>query len=292
MSILSYIQKLLPTFGRNRIIEDIAVYQNELSSAILPAFEHAASKGVSVKSQFHKDIERAYRLGMSGMKGSVINDLNDRLHKLPDILNTLAKLTEEEFQTKIVSEAMTTRKATVLRLVESVGFVSKFSNSLLNAIIAKELEASGPTASAADVPPGEIKRLQRFFPEFVRLLKTITNAKDIEQTIKNLPEVAVDAGTYNSEFAEDADPLSLFQPNPNGFVGNPLYLRGMVSALWHNNRYKQVQEQKKAIDLRLMMLQRRAQNQNDPNLEQEIESAARKSAGYAEWLRQYEESLG
>lgn len=289
MSILNYIKSMLPSFGSNRIQEDIAVYQNELAVIVLPSYASAAAQNFRGKSQFYKEVDRVYRIGVRNVKKDFVSDIHQRLQKLPEVLTHMQRLAEEEFQAKVVSEAMTARKATVLRVIESVGFINKYSLSLVSAVAVRELEEEGSAAASADATKGEIVRLQKYLPDFVRILKVITDAKDLEGVIRKMPELSIDESVYNTNFAVDVDPLGLFQVT--SFRGSPAYWMAMVAAEWQNNRLRHMQEQKKALDLRLMMLRRRQEKQNDPKLEVEIELTARQSANFAEKIRHYEESL-
>lgn len=292
MKIVEYLKKLMPVFGRDRLQEDIAGLNNELQGVILPSFLLFTEQGAAQRysSPFYKEIERVYKISIGRTNGGVLQDLRPRLEKLVGVLDVLSKMSQEEFQSKIVTDTLTARKATIVRCVEVVGFINKFSMSLANAIVTKEIETTGNSDTSADVPNGELKRLQKYLPDFCVLLRAITAPADIEKTLRKLPEVLIETSTMNEAFEEDMDPMGVFAAT--GWNGSVMNSIGMIRAEYEHSRYKHLLEQRKALELRLMHMKRRLQKQEDPQLEAEIEITSRRVATLAEKVRSYEESLG
>ena len=293
MNFSNYFKQLLPYFGRDRAVEDARVVRNELLSVAIPSYELAMEAfKTNVTSKRGQGFAKQYRLMVGSHKNSFVFDILERLKKLPKVLDAIDAELAKTFDNKVVTIALDVRKANVLRALECVGFVSKFSISLLNVIYVDETSDMGKTQPhSSDVQQGEYARIERFFIDFCSLLKSLTDVKDPAKSFADIPDVQADGVEQLRDVFDDGriDPMQLF--TRTNFRGNPIYFVRSVMVDWQMDRFKHTQEQKKLLELRLLHLQRRKQNNPDAGIERDIEITSSRVASLAETLRKYEESF-
>lgn len=293
MNFSNYFKQLLPTFGRDRAVEDARVVRNELVGVTIPSYELAMEAfKTNVSSKRAQGFAKQYKLMVGNHKNTFVFDILERMKKLVKVLDAIDSELAKNFENKVVTEAMDVRKANVLRALESIGFISKFSLSLLNVIYVDETAAYGKTQPiSSDVQQGEYARIERFFIDFCALLKSLTDAKDPAKSFADIPDVQADGiEQLRDVFSDDRiDPFGLF--TKSNFKGNPIYFVRTVMVDWQMDRYKHTQEQKKLLELRLLHLQRRMQNNPDASTERDIEATSSRVASLAEKLRKVEESF-
>lgn len=288
-----YIKQLLPFFGTDRAVEDARVTRNELAGVAIPSYELAMEVfKTTLKSKMALDYAAKYKMQVGNHKNTFVFDIAERLKKLTKVLDAIEGELAKGFEAKVVTASMSLHKANVLRVLEGIGFVSKYSISLLNALYVEETAAFGKThANAPDVTPGELARLDKYFIDFCHTLINITSVSVPAQAFKEIPESQLgDMDNLRGVFGDKkVDPFNVF--TTSNFRGNPIYFVRSVIAEWQMDRYKHTQEQKKLLELRLMHLQRRQQNNPDAGLERDIELTAGRVASLAEKLRKQEESF-
>ncbi len=293
MQFSNYFKQLLPYFGRDRAVEDARVVRNEIVTVAIPSYELAMEAfKTTVASKRVLGYAKQYKLMVGSHKNTFVFDILERLKKLIKVLDAIDAELARNFDNKVVTEAMDVHKANVLRALESIGFISKFSISLLNVVYVDETAAYGKSQpESSDVQQGEYDRIERLFIDFCALLKSLTDAKDPVKSFVEIPDVQADGvEQLRDVFSEDRiDPFGLF--TKSNFRGNPIYFIRTVMVDWQMDRFKHTQEQKKLLELRLLHLQRRMQNNPDASIERDIEVTSSRVASLAEKLRKFEESF-
>lgn len=288
-----YLKQLLPFFGTDRAVEDARVTRNEISGVAIPSYELAMEVfKTTLKSKRALDYAGMYKMLVGNHKNTFVYDISERLKKLLKVLDAIDSELSKGFEAKIVTASMSLHKANVLRVLEGIGFVSKYAVSLLNVIYVEETAAFGKThQNAPDVTPGELARLDKYFTDFCQTLLNITSVSMPEQAFKEIPASSLgDMDNLRGVFGDKkVDPFNVF--TTSNFRGNPIYFARSVIAEWQMDRYKHTQEQKKLLELRLLHLQRRQQNNPDAGLERDIELTSGRVASMAEKLRKQEESF-
>lgn len=293
MKFAEYLKQLLPFFGKDRVIEDARITRNELVGVAIPSYELAMEVfKTSLSSKRVLGYAAQYKMVMGGHKNTFVADILERLKKLPKVLDAIDGELARGFEDKVVADAITLHKANVLRVLEGLGFLSKYSISLLNAIYVEETTAFGKSHQpASDVSNGELARLDKFFMDFCQILKSISSVAMPTAVFKEIPESKLaDMDNLRQVFGDKkVDPFNMF--TTTNFKGNPIYFFRTLVAEQQMDRYKHTQEQKKLLELRLLHLQRRQQNNPDAGLERDIEVVSARVATLAEKLRKQEESF-
>lgn len=288
-----YVKQLLPFFGSDRAVEDARVTRNELVGVAIPSYELAMEVfKTNLKSARVVGYAKKYAALVGPHKNTFVFDILERLKKLIKVLDAIDGELAKGFEARVVADAITLHKANVLRVLECTGFLSKYSISLLNAIYVEETAAYGGVhQNAPDMTAGELARLDKFFIDFCQTLKAVSDIVAPVAVFKAIPESKIsDMDSLREVFGDRrVDPFNLF--TTSNFKGNPIYFVRSLIAEWQMDRYKHTQEQKKLLELRLLHLQRRQQNNPDAGLERDIEITSGRVATLAEKLRKQEESF-
>lgn len=294
MSFPKFLKSLLPTFKRERMKSDAQNLRNQLSTVAIPAYTSAAeSFKKPLVSPEGIELTRIYDIMVPkrNKSNSIVFDIRDRLLKLPKLLEVLDKEINEGFTEDIVSTGLTLKKANVIRALEVLGFIAKYSMGLVNAVAHFEIVAKGIQVDyVSDVTPGELKRLLKHMPTFAQALESITSLKDFEHLLDNIPEARVEDEAFRAVVSKnDVDPMGLFALS--NFNGNPIYTMLMMVAEFQMNNFKQMQDQKKLLEIRLMQLKRINEQRPSPELEREIKVLSSRVANLAADIRKKEESF-
>lgn len=294
MKLIDYIKGLVPNFGKARITEDARVTRNELTGVAIPCYKNAQEVfKTTLVSPRAQGFAKQYRLMVGAHKNTFVADIYERLEKLVKVLDVVEREVTSNFGDKVVSESLTLHKANVLRALEAIAFVTKFSVSLLNAVYVDETAAYGKTQPySSDMTEGEYKRIERYFMDFCSMLKALTTPNDAAKVFAAIPDAQAEGiDNLREVFGEDrVDPFNLFSPTSQ-FRGNPIYFVRTVMLDRQMERYKHTQEQKRLLELRLLHLQRRKQNNPDAEVEKQIETVSSRVASLAAELRKFEESF-
>ena len=293
MSFQSFLKNLLPTFKRDRLKTDAQNVRNQLTTVVIPAYASAVQTFKKpLESEQGIEFTRLYDImvGKRNKNNSIIFDIHERLLKLPKLLDALDKQIAEGFTDDIVASGLTLRKANVIRALEVVGFINKLSMGLVNAVAHYEILAKGIQVDyVSDVTPGEYKRLVKYLPDFAHALAAITSLEDYEHRLDNIPEAKVEDDAFRAMIGKlVADPFQLF--TMTNFRGNPIYTVMMMVAEFQMDNYKQMQDQKKLLEVRLVQLKRIQENRPSPELEREIKVLSSRVANLAADIKKKEES--
>ena len=95
--------------------------------------------------------------------------------------------------------------------------------------------------------------------------------EDITEVMLPKEEVDNVVDIYNAE------KIDMFNNLPNEFIGSPIYSVRLIFAQWEADRYRELKDKKKLLELRyLHMKLLKEQGQSDVNMEKEIEHLQRR----------------
>ena len=297
MQVLKFVSSLLPQFGRSRMEEDLRIIRTELDTATVPAYKEAlVIFGKDSESNEIKELQEVYwsALGSRGKK-TMIADIAEKLSTLKANIDLIEKVIEADFEVEVMSAGITLPKATVIRFIELLGFVSTFSLRLLNYcyVLESAVRAADTSYTNKQLNPGEIALIKNHMFDFALALDVAaTPEKKLEKELKEIPDFLL-SGKMGAGMAAigdaKADKLNVF--GVKGFTGNPIYHVGLIVAEIQSDRYKRAKDLKATLELRLLRLKRQADGQNDPGLEREIEVLQSRIDKVTDKLRKVEESV-
>lgn len=291
-TVINFIKRIAPVIKRDRIAENLANLREQINVTILPALE-AANRTFTKDSAApeNRKIAQTYASFAKGtIKGTLLNDLLLRYRKMPGILDSVEREVSKNFGSDVIAEAMDIRKANVVRLLNVVGFLNKFTMMLLNAYAHYDLQVSGLKMDyISDVTKGTAKRIEKYMPDYTLGLTGITSIEKFEQAMNNLPEMSADIEVFDGSEATKFDPFGIF--NLNNFTADPAYWLATGLAQWQMNNYKDLVDKKELLEYRLLMLERARARESSPELERQIRERSSQVAALAEKIREHEESF-
>lgn len=277
MSIKDFFSSLLPSFERDRISEDVAELRKELHDHVLPAYLRASklTNGKGFKSdevaafdtQFNTALREYGRYGFIEGTYRLFSPLEAQLKTIDEMIDSM-------FAKDVTKETMTYQKVSVLRYLEVMRFVLRYSARSL--LWATELETRAILGQEvkSDLTPAEqawLKDNARGYLDALPILNQ--SASELKQTLRSIPEVIVVPERMDvvrqTVGAHKLDPLQL------GFLStsryNLVYHLRMYYAEWQVKRYKAMVEEKRTLEFRLLALQEAYEGKQDAKLGQAIE---------------------
>jgi hypothetical protein len=144
-----------------------------------------------------------------------------------------------------------------------------------------------------NLSPGQIKEVQANFADFAKAISIFgDDAKKVEQLFEAMPDVS-----FGKDPEMTAQTLGENKVNPFGVMGfsratlNPIYHVRLMIAEYQADRYKEAQELKQVLELRVLSLEYANKKMPDVKLEKEIEYTQSRIDRLAEKIRKAEESV-
>lgn len=299
MQILNYIKSLLPKFTKSRVLEDSRITGNELKEIALGSYQEA-NKGLEkwqFKSQQMIEFTTIYARNLKPDRGdNIITSIYKNLEK---VLKTHAKLNdllEKHLDEDIITNSASALKTNLIRSLEVISFISKFSIIFLNHAYVFETAQLFPDANRYikdNLSPAELAYVEQHFVEFCIALRIFSKSvNEVDKLLEDIPDIAITAENGDSVVAtlghDKMDPLGM--RNFSGATMNPIYHVGLMIAEWQANRYKHRKELKKVLELRLLNLQMLKDKTPDAKLEQEIEYIQSRVQGLEYKIKKSEEN--
>lgn len=296
MKIPEFLASLLPTFSRERIVEDINVTRGEITEYTHPAYAIAAPdfKNHKFKSDHMKVFLGAFdrQLGGSGFVGTIEKGFKTILENLDET----KRLVEATYGEDVAGAGITYLKANLLQFVELVGFVSKYSRKLLLYTYSAETEVypDSGTVFTDSVTPAEIDWLKGNLQAFCIAFKIVTTpTAEFRTKIGSIPDVVVKQESANalSSTIGDAklDPLSM-KLIPVWL--NPIYHVKMFVAEWQTNRYHEAKAELQVLQLHKLHLEKLREGKPDAALKKQIDYAENRISKISYKLAEMEKGNG
>lgn len=279
MSLLSYLKSLLPSFGRERIQDDIARMRADLEESLLPIIKNTAQHFHGNKaflSDYARGVEAAVQAAVPGHRQTpLFTILLSIFSDAPKLLDTLEKLVEDGFGKDIEQEAITYRRASVLKFLEVLSFEIDYTSDITIRIIAAESHMASKESDKVDSELTERDRrhFDKNFQAWLAGLKTIdTTPAALKSGVMQVPEVLLseetDEGIRQQYGAGAIDPLRLNFISPSW---NPIYHIRAWSAENDVKRIQKSREERKLVELRLHDLKARESGTANASLQHQIE---------------------
>ncbi len=279
MFLLDFIKSLIPALSKSEVLEDVRVTESELETTVIPAANQAAEniKVIKLNSQDNKNLINVFFRNYS-LSSSSKNILEEIANKLPVVLQNLKEsesLFDKEAGKDIIASGVTNRKAILLRAIEQISFISRFTLDLISVLYYNECKNNESVENTDEIslPKVTIDRVTKNLAVYATLLSVYGDKKfTIEKRLTDLPDVVLNDSTASAVLSvygdNKLDPIGT--PLVLGFENNPIYHVRLVIAEWQANRYKSMRDKKKMLELRLMHLKLLDDKKSDPKLEKEI----------------------
>jgi len=298
MKLYQFIRSLMPRIERQHLLEDIEITKNELTTGVIPAFQSAQLyfKAGGIRSDAVKALEsvfyRNYNARGSKRKENFIAEIAECLPAVRENLEYIDSQIEEIFSRDIIKDGLSIRKASLLRAVDHISYISRYAIDLINLIYVHEAQHRNVDITESYGGNDKIRELtQKNLFIFAKMLVIYgQKAKDFQEQFFKLPEAVLNEQTFQQVAAlykDNGDPIP--QDAVSEFEGNPIYHIRLNIAEWQAERYRGFKDKKKMLELRLMHLKMLQQDKSDPNLEKEIEYIQNRVEGIDFKLRKMED---
>lgn len=282
INIAEFVKRLVPSLSRSDIETDLSISLESIQSIIdtctnLSEIDKVAKlnspKAVSIVKDFYAEFNKSGRHKVKIGK-KFPDDMITLMHNLRTNGEAIRKEVEDISNEVIVTHAMSTFKANIIRAVGHYYFMTRYATDLLNYIYVKEAEHGGVEFTTE----GQLKKTQLDFIEkslwiFARLISVYGDTPDqLHERMKDLTDALLPKDSVD-EVVEvySVNQLDLVSGLPSGFVGWPIYSVRLVFAQWEADRYRHMKDKKRLLELRLLHLKMLKENgQADLQMEREL----------------------
>ena len=283
INIAGFVKKLLPSFDKGDLESDLEISIEAISTIqetyanleqIIKVSKFNAKANKDLVKEFYKEIEVGkHKVKLSPLK-NIASDTGILFKNIKANGDYLLKEISDAVNDVVVSQALTAYKANLLRCVAHYYFMTRFALDLANFFYVCEAEDSGMEMSKEYMLNHKQKEFViKHMWIYVRMLGVYGNdPEDFKEKLSaiddvTLPKEQVDeiVDTYGSHKVDMINNL------PSGFIGSPIYSIRLIFATWEADRYKNLKDKKKLLELRYLHLKlMKEQNQSDVTMEKEI----------------------
>jgi hypothetical protein len=293
MKIFDFIRQMAPVFRREDVSEKLRMLRIYLEDQTIPAYENYLTSGIKVKSkaivefekQFVKNVHTQFRGNWAEVTLAVLKNISANL-------SAFETLADKNYAKDILSDAITFKKAEILRIFAIADFVVTYSRQNMLFLLATEANVEARTLPAGkERPLPELTWLeenqQGYFKSFpVMALK----GSELLAALNSIPDIVVNEDSLaTSEATIGAVKLDPLASGLIPIVWNPFYALGVRMANRENLRMDRAKAEKRAMEFRLEQLRMQERGENDARLEktiafyeQEVNLLASKIAKYEE----------
>jgi hypothetical protein len=269
-----FIGALLPSFEKDRLINDIRITRGELD-ALKDAYSEAAKLLKSWKFQNSEVIDKVTAFKrIVGTSDNPIVFIDDHLKTVLENLEVAETQAAAILGAVVAGKGLTFKQGTIVQYCDALFLVTKYARKFLNYVYVMEsLSFKEGAVATESIPKHELGWIDEKFLDFCNALKSTTDdPKKVLAGIEGIPEIEVASANLASLKStvgdQTLDPLKL------GFIAskyNPIYFVRMVVAEYQVRRYKEMKEEISLLSLRRMRLEKLKGGKDDANLEKQIE---------------------
>lgn len=279
MKILNYIRSLLPDMEKKKIVQNLQSIKEELVDTTIPPLENAVKAYYS--RRFNSDIVREFNsefiknVKSRGAKDNHLTIILRALRNASKVIEDLVLVFSKHDGDKVYRDGMTLLTANQLQYSEVATFAAGYTRRWMLFIYSIEIDVKGSDTDFKN--SGEYERekeyldanKQNFFSAIKILSKTHS---EVDKSFSEIPEIAVgpespiDPSLVSGN--SKVDPLQFgILPKPINFI----YHFRMAMVNWELKNHSLMVEEKKQLELKLLMLNQLKDETNDPKLEKQIE---------------------
>jgi hypothetical protein len=277
MQIKNFLSSLLPTFGKDRVLEDCRITRTEIKEFTQPAYDIAAPalKGYKFKSESVETLFATFsRMVKDAGRENPIVYIQKSWKPILENLDHMEKMVEKTYSEEVAGIGLTYMKANLLQFVEALHFVSKYARKfLLYVYICETAEyEEGGTSVAESLTPSEMEWITANIVAFCTAFNVVSgNPNQVEKKLADIPDVVItedNVGTLSATMGEHK--IDPFQMKLIPVWMNPIYHIGMFVAEWQATRYKAAKEELRLVQLRKLNLEKVSNGKPDAAVQKEI----------------------
>lgn len=298
MSVISFVQGLLPNFDRSRILEDIGQQREYIEDTLLPNLRNTAKvTGNHLKSPYGLQFSGTVAYALPGYKSrGTFNALAEYLAKINATIVLLEGLVPDMFNPDVTKETLSYQKAAVLKYLDSSRFIATYTSNALSAVLTAEaaatLQRDSEAVLAEQFTKYEQDYLTAYQQRFTDTLRALDHApRDVVRAIEQIPDVTVDPG--KEKILNQTVGLNKLDPLKLGFVPsemNPIYTLQRFYVEFKHNLYKVGVEEARVLELKIQDLKCALDGREDVRLQKGLDYTKGRLDKLNAQLKDYEES--
>lgn len=284
VNIVQFIKRLLPTYRKSEFVEDIRTSKEYLADVAVPsytaledAYKVSAFNSNDVKEvikTFYKNLKVESK-DVNLTKNNIATDIRVLLGNVLLNADYCEKELDRVLSDAVVSHSLTLYKSLLLRSVGHYSFMAKFSTDLVNYIYVKEVNSykDAKYENNFNIIKKKEEEITKNVWIFAKLLSVygLPN-NEFKDTVEKVPDIVVlkdeAEKAVSMHNVAQVEPLAAI---PDNFIGSPIYALRIAFATWEADRYKELKDKKKLLELRYLhykLLQE--QGEGDAMTEKEI----------------------
>lgn len=275
MKISSFISSLLPSFGKNQVLEDCRLTKAELTEHTQPSYDTAVTLLRTWKfksSTLESHLATFGRMVKHQGSDNAIVTIQKSFKAVIENLVAVEELIQQTYSQEVAGTGLTYLKANLLQFVEATAFVSKFARKFLIYVYVCESAQYEGGAMEGSLSKAEVDWLGANFVSFCLALTVVSgNPANVKSHIENIPDIVITSENINTLSATMGETkIDPFQMRLIPIWMNPIYHVGMFVAEWQANRYKAAKEEAKLLALRKLNLEKLSAGKPDAHIQKEI----------------------
>ena len=269
MNFKTFMTKLLPSFGKRTLITELDQINDKLKTFTIPAYSNLG------KSPFDSEVARYYEGLYSQLvtRGNMYTGISKALETCLELCAYIENEVDKKFNDDITRASLTAYSINMLKLVNTIDFVSDYARRLCLYLTTTTLNKVMGRPEAEGIVKAEQEFIANyrhaFFDSLVILNKS---AKDIETKLESIPDIMVSPDNIDSVGSAigkgKVDPLGLNFIAPRN---NPAMFFVNKIARYQANRYEQAKVDLQEIQCKLLKLKQLKTGNENAKLDAQIE---------------------
>lgn len=295
MNISDYINKLLPSFTRDQLLQELDYLVMLLGETTLPTLERTVKPfgDREFVSDTCKNIEENFDKNCQiKIKGNYIAKTYEAMRLCSENLPIIRKLIEDYYANDVTREALTLLKVNLLQWVESAVFAAGFAVRLVNMGITVEVSKLNNEHELENFTQGEVNYFESNLSNFISVLNIVAKPKaKTSDLFSKIPDIVANQKTIGAHgtYSETVDPMKF------GLIPvklNPVFHVRMALANYQASRHKENIETAVMLELRIAQLTAETNGRKNPNVEQQIVYCQKRLDDIRRKIREVEEENG
>lgn len=281
MKINDYVSSLLPSLGKDSVLEQIRLAQAELKqlSDVYRSAQTFFKSGYQFKAEESKKVvEQIKRFSETIGSKNVVVAINEKLKKLDDNLDEYASQVSSHFDKTIVTAGLTYPMATLMQLIEYTVFSIEYARRLLTYLTTFEtVELEGGGIKREEINDAITPAAQAFVVQqadkFGNVWDVVTaDRTTVKDNLVKIPEIVVKSSDY--KLLTEQLGGSKLDPFRMGFLGTklwPFFWLAEVIAGLQANRFYAAKAERELLQMKLLNLEMTSKGKPDAKLQFKIQ---------------------
>lgn len=296
-SLIDFVKALAPHIKKSTISRDLSATIKELESFTIPMVSQLATqaKVSPFKSNFHTVLESHIRdqVKFERKTNNLWLDIGTALDNVLINARHIEKCVEEVMEEEATRDGLNAHMANLLRAAGAVSFVSSYCLNLIDYAVVQESVQAG---DVDETPPAIKEHIMKNISKFAMALSDTSVApRDFAKIFDDVPRVQLHQSALSAVTAmfrpKQLDPFAKLGGVSN-WASSPIFQLRMLWETYQAERYHAAKDRKAMLELRLLHLKNRLENNPSPRLQREIEGLEIRIKKYDRKIRDVEASVG